>query len=238
VDDGAVTMGEALAMAQQAVSQGTDTLVATPHRGWSLRQPAHPTLIRERVAELQAELNWAQIPLTILPGLEIKIGPHVAQDLQDGVIGTLGEGGRWALIELPFDHIPHDALDNLKAVREAGYEIVLAHPERYAEIQHNFSFLEACADLGLAFQLTSGSLMGRFGSRAQATAEAILLRAADWPLVIASDTHDLRDRSPAVLHAARDAAAAIVGAELAQEMVDSRPRSMVTPPRPNSGEPG
>ena len=214
-------------MAQIAVFGGTDTLVATPHRGWSLRQPAHPQIIRERVAELQAELNWAQIPLTLLPGLEIKLGPQVAQDLQDGVIGTLGEGSRWALIELPFDRLPHDTLDNLKAVRDAGYEIVLAHPERYAEIQRRPDFLDSCAALGVAFQLTSGSLLGRFGARAQATAETILRCAADWPLVIASDTHDLRDRSPALLRAARDAAAAIVGLELAQEMVDSRPRSMI-----------
>ena len=216
-------------MAQMAVSQGTDTLVATPHRGWSLRLPAHPDIVRDHVARLQAELEWAQIPLTIIPGLEIRINPHMAQDLQDGVIGTLGAQSRWTLIELPFDRIPHDALDNLRAVRDAGYEIVLAHPERYVLIQESLAFLEACAALGIAFQLTSGSLLGRFGSRAKSCADSILLRAADWPLVIASDTHDLRDRSPALLYEARNAAAAIVGFELAQDMVDARPRSMITP---------
>ena len=221
-------MGEALAMAQMAAAQGTGTLVATPHRGWSLRVPASPKVIRERVALLQAELNWAQIPIKIIPGLEIKIGPRVAQELVEGVIGTLGTGSRWALIEMPFDHIPQDALKNLQAVRDAGYEVVLAHPERYAEVQKDPVFLEACADIGLAFQLTSGSVLGRFGARAQSCAETILSRAADWPLVIASDTHDLRDRSPALLREARDAAALLVGAELAQAMVESRPRAMVT----------
>ena len=111
--------------------------------------------------------------------------------LRTGEIGTLGDGGRWALIEPPFDRIPPDALDNLKAIREAGFDIVLAHPERCADIQRNLLFVEACADLGLAFQITSGSLLGRFGARARHTAQAILAHAADWPLVIASDTHDL-----------------------------------------------
>ena len=221
-------MGEALAMAQQAVVQGTDTLVATPHRGWSLRISPTPDVIRQRVALLQTELDWARIPLKIIPGLEIKIGPKVAKDLVEGTLGTLGEGSRWVLIELPFDHIPADALKQFREIRDAGYEVLLAHPERYSEIQKIRNYLEDCANLGMAFQLTSGSLLGRFGSRAQTTAESILRRADDWPLVIASDTHDLRERSPAVLRAARDAAAVIVGDKLAQEMVDSRPRSMIS----------
>jgi len=221
-------MGEALAMAQQAVVQGTDTLVATPHRGWSLRISPTPDVIRQRVALLQTELDWARIPLKIIPGLEIKIGPKVAKDLVEGTLGTLGEGSRWVLIELPFDHIPADALKQFREIRDAGYEVLLAHPERYSEIQKSRNYLEDCANLGMAFQLTSGSLLGRFGSRAQTTAESILRRADDWPLVIASDTHDLRERSPAVLRAARDAAAVIVGDKLAQEMVDSRPRSMIS----------
>jgi len=225
-------MGEALAMAQMAVSQGTDTIVATPHRSWSLRIPPHPHVIQDRVNALQAELNWAQIPLTLVAGLEIKINSQVAQDLEDGVIGTLGTGSRWALVELPFDHIPHDALDHFKAVRDAGYEIVLAHPERYPEIRHNPLFLQSCADLGIAFQITSGSLLGRFGPRAQAAAEALLHRADEWPLVIASDSHDLRDRSTALLYDARNAAAAIVGFDAAQEMVDSRPRAMISEEHP------
>ena len=226
VDDGAATIGEALAMAWMAVADGTDTMVATPHRGWFLRQPARPELIRARVAELQTAFNEAEIPLTVLPGVEIKIGPHVAQDLVSGEVGTLGDAG-WALVEPPFDRLAPDALDNLKAIGNAGFRIVLAHPERCADIQRSLVFLEACADLGIAFQITSGSLLGHFGPKPQQTAEAMLAHAADWPLVIASDTHDLRGRPPNLLRAARDAAAALVGETLAQEMVDARPRLML-----------
>ena len=215
-------------MARQAVAAGTDTMVATPHRGWSLRRPARPEAVREHVASLQESLNRARIPLRIVPGVEIKMAPRVADDLVSGEAGTLGEAGRWALIEPPFDRIPAGGLDSLRKVTEAGFRVVLAHPERCAAIQESLAFVEACADLGLAFQLTSGSLLGRFGPRAQETARAILARAADWPLVIASDTHDLSDRSCALLREARDAAAVLVGEERAQEMVDSRPRAMIT----------
>ena len=229
MDDGARNIAEALEMARQAVAAGTDTMVATPHRGWFLGRPARPEAVREHVAGLQESLNRARIPLKVVPGVEIKMAPRVADDLVNGEAGTLGDAGHWALIEPPFDRIPAGGIESLRKVIEAGFRIVLAHPERCAEVQQSLVFLEACADLGLAFQLTSGSLLGRFGPRALATAHAILARANDWSLVIASDTHDLHDRSCALLGEARDAAALLVGVEQAQEMVDARPRAMITP---------
>ncbi len=216
-------------MARQAVAAGTETMVATPHRGWFLRQPARPEAVREHVASLQESLKRARIPLRIVPGVEIKMAPRVADDLVNGEAGTLGDAGRWALIEPPFDRIPAGGLESLRKVIEAGFKVVLAHPERCAAVQQSLAFVEACADLGIAFQITSGSLLGRFGPRALETAHALLARDSDWPFVIASDTHDLHDRSCALLREARDAAAALVGEERAQEMVDARPRAMITP---------
>ncbi len=229
MDDGALTIEEALQMARLAVASGTDTLVATPHRGWFLRQPSKPEVVRAHVAVLQESLNRAQIPLTVLPGVEIKLNTHNADDLIKEKVGTLGDG-QWALIEPPFDHIPPDGLQWLQKVLDAGYKVVLAHPERCAGIQADLAFLQAASALGVVFQITSGSLLGYFGPRAQTTAEAILHQAAQWPLVIASDTHDLSGRPPNLLAEARDAAAIIAGADEAQKMVDTRPRAMVTLP--------
>lgn len=227
MDDGALNVEEALQMARLAVASGTDTLVATPHRGWYLRQPSKPEVIRAHVAVLQESLSRAQIPLTVLPGVEIKLNTHNAEDLMKEKIGTLGDG-QWALIEPPFDHIPPDGLQWLQKVLDAGFKVVLAHPERCAGIQADLAFLEAASVLGIVFQITSGSLLGYFGPRAQTTAEAILAHAAEWPLVIASDTHDLSGRPPNLLGEARDAAALITGMDEAQKMVDSRPRAMIT----------
>lgn len=229
VDDGALTIEEALQMARLAVEAGTDTLVATPHRGWFLRQPSKPEVIRAHVAMLQESLNRASIPLTVLPGVEIKLNAHNADDLIKEKVGTLGDG-QWALIEPPFDHIPPDGLQWLQKVLDAGYKVVLAHPERCAGIQADLAFLQAASTLGVVFQITSGSLLGYFGPRAQTTAEAILHHAAEWPLVIASDTHDLSSRPPNLLAEARDAAAIIAGRDEAQNMVDARPRTMITRP--------
>ncbi len=219
-------MEDSLVMARLAVADGTDTMVATPHRAWSGRRDAPTDWVRIKVAALQAALEHQDIPLTVLPGVELQIGPRLAQELTEGAHPMLGHGN-WVLIEPPFDRIPHDALGHLEAVRDAGFQIVLAHPERSREIQRQLAFVEACADLGIAFQLTTGSILGRFGEEARRTAFDILAHHAEWPLVIASDTHDLDERAPDLMSAARDAAAAVVGEPAAQDMVDARPRAIV-----------
>ena len=219
-------MEDALTMARLAVADGTDTMVATPHRAWMLRRNAPTDWVRTKVAALQAALESQSVPLTVLPGVELQIGPRLAQELSEGAHPMLGLGN-WVLIEPPFDRIPHDALDHLKAVLDAGFHIVLAHPERSREIQKHLAFVEACADLGITFQLTTGSILGRFGDTARTTAFDILAHHTDWPLVIASDTHDLDDRAPDLMSAARDAAAEVVGEAAANAMVDARPRAIV-----------
>lgn len=228
IDDGAPTMGHSVEMARQAVQCGTDTMVATPHRSWGMRKSAPPDWVRGLVRELQGVLDKERVPLRVVPGVEIPLGPQVAAELAAHELLTLGDAGTWALVEPPFDHLPADGLDNLRAILDAGFHVVLAHPERNAEIQRSLAFVEQCAALGLAFQLTTTSLMGHFGPKAQHTAEQILAHAAEWPLVIASDMHDLRERNPGMMAQARDRAAEFVGETLAQDMVDARPRSFVT----------
>jgi len=221
----------ALEMARLAVADGTDIMVATPHRTWTTRVDAPADWVREQVAALNTELVAAKIPLTVLPGVEIPIGPRVAIDLVDRRLLTLGDAGTCALIELPFDYIPADSLANLELIVNTGINVVLAHPERNGVIQKDLTFAEACADLGILFQLTTGSILGRFGGKAQASAEAFLKRHAEFEIVISSDTHDLQHRPPNLMSNARKAAAKIVGKDRADNMANARPRALVAPRR-------
>ncbi len=222
-------MGHSVEMARLAVAAGTDTMAATPHRAYGGRREAPPDWVRDQVRVLQTILDTEGVPLRVVPGVEIPLAPSVAAELVSGKLLTLGDAGSWALIEPPFDHLPRDGVDSVRAVRNAGFGVVIAHPERCGEIQRDLSFVEACAELGCAFQLTTGSLLGFFGGRVQQTAEIILTRAAEWPLVLASDAHDLRERNPGLMTLAVNRAAEIVGEALALEMADTRPRSFVSP---------
>lgn len=228
IDDGSPNVEYALDMARLAVLDGTDTMVATPHRVWMLRRDAPADWVQQRVDDLQQAIDVANIPLKVVSGVEIPVGSRVASDLKEGKLSALG--GRkngWALIELPFETMPTDAFENISRVIETGFHVVLAHPERNAVIQGDLSIMYRFAQIGLSFQLTTGSIIGRMGARAQAASASILRMAAEWKIVVASDSHNLDHRPPNLMTAARSAVSEIVGAELAMEMFDSRPRSMV-----------
>ena len=224
-------MAEALLIARLAVDGGTDIMAATPHEISGGRRTAPADWLRGQVYELQQMLDAKLVPLRVVPGVEIKLGPSVAAGLTAGKVMTLGDAGQWVLLEPPFDRLPPNALAQVQAIFDAGFQVVVAHPERCREVQQTLAFVEGCAALGAAFQLTSGSLLGHFGGAALRTAELLLRHAGEFSLVIASDTHDAFERSPNLLAAACDRAAEFVGIDEALVMVDTRPRAMLLPSR-------
>ncbi len=224
-------MAEALLIARLAVDGGTDIMAATPHEISGGRRTAPADWLRGQVYELQQMLDAKSVPLRVVPGVEIKLGPSVAANLTAGKVMTLGDAGQWVLLEPPFDRLPPGALAQVQAIFDAGFQVVIAHPERCREVQQTLAFVEGCAALGAAFQLTSGSLLGHFGGAALRTAELLLKHAGEFSLVIASDTHDAFQRSPNLLAAACDRAAEFVGIDEALVMVDTRPRAMLLPSR-------
>ncbi len=230
-DDGPNTLDKALEMARQAVSVGTTVMVASPHRFCYGRQSlAH--IVQERVDLLNSQLQSNAIPLSIIPGVEIPIDDDVVREVTAGNLTPLG-AGRFLLMETPFTDLSEHLHTYLKHIIDAGYGIVLAHPERNAEVQKRWAqsadlpFVEACIELGCFVQLTSGSIVGRFGPSALAVSRAIIQH-RDWKIVISSDSHDPKERTPGLLGRARDTAAAWMGdAEAARAMVDELPAKIV-----------
>jgi protein-tyrosine phosphatase len=119
----------------------------------------------------------------------------------------------------------------------AGYVPILTHPERLAWIERSYALIEQLARSGIWMQLTAGSVLGQFGSRARYWSERLL----DDGLVhiMASDGHGVRGRRP-VLREARAVVAKRIGEEGADHLVLTRPRAVlddvapgaVVPPEP------
>ena len=88
IDDGAQTVTDSLAMAQQAVSEGIHTIVATPHHQ-NGKYVNERTSIIHHVKQLNDELQQHNIPLTILPGQEVRLYGDLLEDYEAGKIVTL-----------------------------------------------------------------------------------------------------------------------------------------------------
>lgn len=221
VDDGAKDMAEALAMARLAVADGLTHLFATPHhRDYSSLSRFE---VARRVAQLQAELNAVDIPLTLLTGHEVRLYDDMFDDWDNNLAGPLGNS-LYVLAEPLFSHYDHHTDEMLFELFDRGYIPIIAHPERIRPIQENLALIEPFLARGGLTQITATSLTGNNDWRAKKTAETMLRNGIVH--IIASDAHHSYYRTP-TLTAARDAAAVIVGLEQANAMVSARPKAIV-----------
>ena len=210
IDDGASTENESLKMAEQAVSDGTRAVVATPHQLGS-NSRVTPEAIKNGIAQLQTKISSECIDLTIVPGADIRIEPELPKLLKQGKVLTLADRGKHVLLELPHDtYYPINQL--LKSLRKQGLVGILSHPERNRGIIKNTDVMWDVVEAGGLLQITAASLTGAFGSSCQEIAEL----AVDEGLIhfIASDAHDTKHR-PFGMRDAYDTICDMAGQKLA-----------------------
>ena len=182
----------AMAMARMAYEDGIRGLVFTPHNSawWN---GYYSDKVEPLSAEFSQRLGDAGVPLQVGPGCETYIDLDILRRLKDGRAAPLNRS-RYLLMELPFASWPLYTDQVTFELQAAGYMVILAHPERYSAVMEKPERMRALAERGVIGQVTSGSLEGKFGSRAQKT--AMLLLENHWAHYIASDAHELTNRTP------------------------------------------
>lgn len=200
IDDGSRNLESSLEMAAMAVESGVKIMAATPHCCTLSRTPNlwGPEL-DDRVQHLRRALKKAQIPLQIVPGMEIFGTEDVPELLRSGrMIGL--NGSRYPLIEFPFSDYAGRATDILQEVVKLGMRPVVAHPERYYFTQEDPTVLNLWVQMGCLLQVNKGSLQGRFGPGPQRFSWELVGR--QFAYIVASDTHSPRVRTPWMVEAA------------------------------------
>jgi protein-tyrosine phosphatase len=186
VDDGPADLSDALALAADAVADGTTVAVATPHI-----RPGYVTDVSElpaRVAELQLALHRERIPLELRVGGELAHG--MVERMGQDELETIAQGppgARWILLEAPFFGFGpafHDAAGEL---RERGFGVVIGHPERSARLGEDLAPLRHELLYGSVLQLNVWTIAGRHGEEARDI--ALRLVREGLASVVASDAH-------------------------------------------------
>lgn len=199
VDDGPADLGGALTFAQAQVTAGVRTVAVTPHA--SAHFPNDAAIVARGLLEMRTAVRAAQIPLELIAGAELDLTHALGlpdEELQGLALG----GGRWLLLEAPLT--PVAPLETgVVALRERGFEILLAHPERAPMLQHHPAAVTRLVGNGVRTQLTAGGLNGQFGRHVQRFARQLL----DEGLVhtLASDSHDTTRRPPGLREPLQDA---------------------------------
>lgn len=224
LDDGASDNEQGLAMARIAVADGIEGIVCTPH--WTSFQYEGNTRrkVMEAVAEFSALLEREEIPLKVYPGTELRVDSELPRKLEARELLTINDSGRYALIELHPAMVSHHIEQLFWELQLQEITPILAHPERNAELVRDPARLLGWVEMGILLQVTSSSLLGRFGSEIQRFCNFLLEH--NMVHIIASDAHGFKSRQPRLLTSVR-AAGKIVGAEAARRMVDETPQKII-----------
>lgn len=192
IDDGASDWDATLAMARMAVADGIRTIIVTPHQQGNFAANLGDD-IRRQTTELQNRLIHAEIPLTVLPGADVRIEDGMLERLASGVVLSLADHRRHVLLELPHElYFPLEPL--LKLLHQQSLVGILSHPERNRGILSRPELISPLVAQGCLMQITAGSLLGTFGPDSQKLAESMLVQGTVH--FLATDAHSPTRRRP------------------------------------------
>ncbi|SHG03041.1 tyrosine-protein phosphatase [Ornithinibacillus halophilus] len=190
IDDGAKTLEDSLEMAREAVREGIDTIIATPHhRNGSFDNYKNDIQLHTKV--LNEQLKKEGIPLTVLSGQETRIHGEMIEELESGIMDTLN-GTDYVFVEFPSSSVPRYAKQMLFNLQVAGYKPIIVHPERNSRLLEHPSMLFEFVQKGALTQVTAASLIGKFGKKIQKFSHQLI--DANLTHFLASDAHNTTSR--------------------------------------------
>lgn len=172
MDDGSPSIEESLKMLNAWVGLGYKKVITSPHVIHAL-YPNTKEQILGQMFHLQDVIKENNIPLELEATAEYHLDYEFKAKLASGEVIPFGKN-KYLLVELPFQRPSYSFEEILFDISVAGYEPVLAHPERYSYLADRFSEYETLKDRGLLFQVNMNSLNGIYGKQSQKTAEKLI----------------------------------------------------------------
>ena len=188
VDDGSPNLETSIAMIKHELAIGVDEIIATPHHIYS-RYESTVEVIKERFNFLCEEVKKQNLPITLYLGQEIYFThkEDIIQMLKEGKLLTLNNTNR-VLLEFSFHREPDNLLEVIYNFRVNGYQVIIAHVERYEWM--TYQKVVALANEGALIQINSDAVLGYTSWKEKRFVKKLLKNnLVDY---VASDTHSFR----------------------------------------------
>jgi len=215
LDDGARTMEDSLAMAEDAIADGITHVVATPHA--SSDYPFNYRYVRDELKKLSAKLEGR---LTLASGCDFHLNHENLLALRKDPRPFCINQKDYLLVEFNDFSIPPPLDQTLHELHLAELHPIVTHPERNGILRTHPERLQKWVAQGCYVQITAGSLTGVFGPSPQQCAWNWLT--GGLAHFISSDAHNTA-RRPLKLKFAYDAVAAQLGEERARFLLIDNP---------------
>ena len=187
VDDGSESISDSIELLKEFESLGFQKIITTPHI-MNEFFPNNKEIIYTALNSLQEELNKQSIHIKIEAAAEYYLDEHFFESLipSDDLL-TFGKN--YILMETPFLNAPFFLKEAIFNLKSKGYQVILAHPERYMYLHNNLKLVEELKDMGTLFQVNTASLSGFYSKAVQKFAVKLFKnRVVDF---IGSDCHNM-----------------------------------------------
>ncbi len=187
IDDGSTSMEDTALLIEGLKKVGIQKFITTPHvmgEVWNNTR----TQIEEKAKTTVAELQIPGIKDNFKAAAEYMIDSEFSALFKNEKLLTLSDN--YVLVEISYLNPPIQLFDILFELQLAGYQPVLAHPERYSFYHHSIDNYKKLKKAGCLFQLNMLSATGYYGERVAKITDVLLKeQLIDF---IGSDVHHSR----------------------------------------------
>jgi len=191
LDDGSTDLEASINQLRIMADSGVTGVFFTPHYMPNF-YPTSKSTILDKLQVVQQKVLQEQIAINLEIGVELFLEANSIEYVkgEDLTMGT----SRYLLVETNMSGFATDFNDNLFKLLRAGYKPILAHPERYLDIQRKPELAEDLMHRNVYMQINAGSLLGYYGKQVKKTAWTLLHQG--WVHFLASDNHCKSDKYP------------------------------------------
>jgi len=225
VDDASEDIDTSIEMLREAYEDGITKIICTPHSLPGGKYPNDYEALQLPFNQLKKAIQELGIEIDLYLGSETFFSPLTIAWGKAGKLVSLNQTSR-ILLEFPWYEIDFnfDPLLAIKQMKELGYQIIVAHPERYPFIHKDYSYMKELRALGCHFQVNSTSLMYPEDRNYELAWKIVEDGFVD---VIASDAHRPHSKRSIILSGCHKLIMGKYGTEEANRLFIENPQALI-----------
>ena len=194
VDDGSESLEESIAMAKIAESEGITKIVNTSHCHFDFKYKKGNELKLE-LEKFNQVLKEENINIEVILGNELYYTSDLIERFDELDFFSMNNS-KYILMEFSPINFPKNIEDVIYEIKIRGYIPIIAHAERYKQVQEDVNIVLDCIKEGALIQVNASSILGKNGEKAEDTSKKLL----DNNMVhfVATDAHSSNRRRPLI----------------------------------------
>tara|TARA_B100000575_G_scaffold258630_1_gene230366 strand:- start:14149 stop:14919 length:771 start_codon:yes stop_codon:yes gene_type:complete len=190
IDDGARDFDEALMMIEKAYSGGITHIISTVHFNHpQIKVSKDYNYLLSLAKELEDRAKAIDISIKITPSAEVYFNDQILESINNPIVRFRE---KYILIEFDPQILPKNFSNVLYEIQLNGLKVIIAHPERYRNIQNEINIIKQWKNKDVLIQVNAGSILGYNGLKIKKTAMDIIFMG--YCDIIGSDAHNLSTR--------------------------------------------